>query len=266
MFVIKLNALPIANTNESQGFSMLQGVDAENYSSVIEQLKALGICYKTEEGKIYIVSKELDTAIDSLRFSGILIYPEVYFAPLNGKFMTDEGFISTDFPNNTIKMVVIDNVDKIDEAENILLRWKMFYQKYQGMIAIPAENKAKVIQKFNACGLLSFRKGKVRFILSSTPILATTAELKKWQQQQKKISEENTVKYRKKLILNEILKEEDIFEADVVFMNGMWRVKVLNPQNYMWIEQQKRCIIEETQRKLKLSNELEKGEILLLDF
>ena len=68
------------------------------------------------------------------------------------------------------------------------------------------------------------------------------------------------------MILNEILKEEDIFEADVVFMNGMWRVKVLNPQNYMWIEQQKRCIIEETQRKLKLSNELEKGEILLLDF
>ena len=68
------------------------------------------------------------------------------------------------------------------------------------------------------------------------------------------------------MILNEILKEEDIFEADAVFINGTWKVKVLNPQNYKWLEQQKRYIIEEIQRKLKLSSDLEKDETLLLDF
>ena len=266
MFVIKLNAFPSAMTKETQDFSILQGVDAENYSSIIEKLKALEIHYKTGEGKIFVVSEELDTVIDSLRFSGILIYQEVYFVPQNGKFMTDDDFIPADFPNKTIKMAVIDNVDMIDEAESILQRWKMFYQKYQGMIAIPVENKAKVIQKFKACGLLSFRKGEIRFVLSTTPVLADTAELKKWQQQQKKKTEENAVKYRKEMILNEILKEEDIFEADAVFINGTWKVKVLNPQNYKWLEQQKRYIIEEIQRKLKLSSDLEKDETLLLDF
>lgn len=247
-------------------FVVLKGVDAANREAVEKTLKEYRFDYRKSEGRFWIKKEEALRIVNTLRGDEVIGYPFVYYFPQTEEFVEPDDMDDVLFAEKTTSWAVIDELKdekSKEEAKRILRDWKIPFLIYEGQIVIPREMEKKVDIKFKAV-YLTGRDSLVRtFILCKTivdPPVETPADRRRKQ-------EERREKSLKEMISSEVLLQKDIFVVDVsMFSLWRWQVRTLEPQNYIWTEQQKKRIVERCIEKGIWLKYLNNDEVIEISF